>query len=82
VVSEDLQKEIERLKQENEKLKADKKKAKDIYFKVSQKGAVSAYGLGRFPVTLYQEQWIKLLDRKEQILEFIEENASELKTKE
>jgi len=81
-VSEDLQKEIERLKQENEKLKADKKKAKDIYFKVSQKGAVSAYGLGRFPVTLYQEQWIKLLDRKEQILEFIEENASELKTKE
>ncbi len=82
VVSEDLQKEIERLKQENEKLKADKKKAKDIYFKVSQKGAVSAYGLGRFPVTLYQEQWIKLLDRKDQILEFIEENASELKTKE
>ncbi|MBH48353.1 MAG: hypothetical protein CME71_09320 [Halobacteriovorax sp.] len=82
MVSEDLQKEIERLKQENEKLKADKKKAKDIYFKVSQKGAVSAYGLGRFPVTLYQEQWIKLLDRKEQILEFIEENASELKTKE
>ncbi len=81
-MSEDLQKEIERLKQENEKLKADKKKAKDIYFKVSQKGAVSAYGLGRFPVTLYQEQWIKLLDRKEQILEFIEENASELKTKE
>lgn len=81
-MSEDLQKEIERLKQENEKLKADKKKAKDIYFKVSQKGAVSAYGLGRFPVTLYQEQWIKLLDRKDQILEFIEENASELKTKE
>tara|TARA_R110000868_G_scaffold258137_2_gene515375 strand:- start:517 stop:762 length:246 start_codon:yes stop_codon:yes gene_type:complete len=81
-MSEDLQKEIERLKQENEKLKADKNKSKDIYFKVSQKGAVSAYGLGRFPVTLYQEQWTKLLDRKDQILEFIEENSSELKTKE
>lgn len=81
-MSEDLQKEIERLKQENEKLKADKKKNKDIFFKVSQKGAVSAYGLGRFPVTLYKEQWVRLLDKKEDILEFIEENDSELKTKE
>lgn len=81
-MSEDLQKEIERLKQENEKLKQDKKKSKDIFFKVSQKGAVSAYGLGRFPVTLYQEQWIKLLEKKEDILEFIAENESQLKTKE
>ncbi len=81
-MSEDLQKEIERLKQENEKLKQDKKKSKDIFFKVSQKGAVSAYGLGRFPVTLYQEQWTRLLDKKEDILEFIQENESQLKTKE
>lgn len=79
---EDLKKEIERLKAENEKLKTDKKKTKDISFKVSQKGAVSAYGLGRFPVTLYKEQWIRLLDKKDDLLEFITENESELKTKE
>lgn len=82
IMTEDLQKEIERLKLENEKLKQDKKKSKDIFFKVSQKGAVSAYGLGRFPVTLYQEQWTRLLDKKEDILEFIQENESQLKTKE
>ena len=81
-MTEDLQKEIERLKQENEKLKQDKKKSKDIFFKVSQKGAVSAYGLGRFPVTLYQEQWTRLLEKKDSILEFIQENESQLKTKE
>lgn len=81
-MSEDLQKEIERLKAENETLKADKKKPRDIYFKVSQKGALSAYGLGRFPVTLYKEQWIKLLGKKEEVLEFIKDNDSELKTKE
>jgi len=81
-MSEDLQNEIERLKAENEKLKADKKKSKDIFFKVSQKGAVSVYGLGRFPVTLYKEQWQRLLDRKDDILEFISENDGDLKTKE
>lgn len=81
-MSEDLQKEIERLKAENETLKADKKKPRDIYFKVSQKGALSAYGLGRFPVTLYKEQWQKLLDKSAEILEFIRDNEDELKTKE
>ncbi len=80
-MSEDLQKEIEKLKAENEKLKADKSKPKDIYFKVSQKGALSAYGLGRFPVTLYKEQWQRLLEKKDDILEFISENEAELKTK-
>ncbi len=80
-MSEDLQKEIERLKAENEKLKTDKKKPRDISFKVSQKGAVSAYGLGRFPVTLYKEQWHRLLDQKEELLEFISENEDSLKTK-
>jgi hypothetical protein len=79
---EDLKQELERLRAENEKLKSDKKKVKDIFFKVSQKGAVSAYGLGRFPVTLYKEQWIRLLDKKEDILEFITENEADLKTKE
>ena len=49
---------------------------------MSQKGAVSAYGLGRFPVTLYKEQWIKLLEKREEILEFINENEADLKAKE
>jgi hypothetical protein len=51
-------------------------------FKVSDKGGVSVYGLGRFPVTLYYEQWIKLLDRAQDLREFIEENKSKLKLKE
>jgi hypothetical protein len=82
IMSDDnLQKEIERLKAENEKLKEDKNKPRDIFFKVSQKGAVSAYGLGRFPVTLYKEQWTKLLEKKDDILEFIAANEADLKTK-
>ena len=48
---------------------------------VSQKGGVSVYGLGRFPVTLYKEQWLRLLDKKEEILDFIKENDAQLKTK-
>lgn len=50
-------------------------------FKVSEKGGVSVYGLGRFPVTLYYEQWIRLLDQADQIREFMEENKSHLKMK-
>lgn len=52
-----------------------------IDFKVSEKGGVSVYGLGRFPVTLYYEQWIRLLDHAEQIKAFLEENKSRLKIK-
>ena len=51
-------------------------------FKVSEKGGVSVYGLGRFPVTLYYEQWIRLLDQAEQIRDFMEANKSQLKMKE
>ena len=79
---ENLQKEIERLKQENEQLKQNKKKSGGIFFKVSQKGAVSVYGLGRFPVTLYKEQWDRLLEKKEEIFSFMQENESLLKIKE
>ncbi len=50
-------------------------------FKVSEKGGVSVYGLGRFPVTLYYEQWVRLLDHAEQIREFLKENKSRLKMK-
>ena len=50
--------------------------------KVSEKGALSLYGMGRFPVTLYKEQWLKLLEVSEDIRKFIKENDSRLKTKE
>jgi hypothetical protein len=53
-----------------------------LTFKVSEKGAVSVYGMGRFPVTLYYEQWVRLLDAAEQLREFLEENKSKLKLKE
>jgi hypothetical protein len=52
-----------------------------IDFKVSEKGGVSVYGLGRFPVTLYYEQWIRLLDQVDQLRAFLEENKSGLKLK-
>ena len=76
---EDLRAELEKLKKENADLK--KTKTKDITFKVSQKGAVSVYGMGRFPVTLYKEQWNRLLAKKEELLDFIKENDADLTTK-
>jgi hypothetical protein len=75
----DLQAELARLKAENEALKATTSRATSI--RVSEKGAVSVYGLGRFPVTLYKEQWLKLLDMTEAIRRFIAENEAHLKTK-
>jgi hypothetical protein len=76
----DLQAEIARLKAENETLK--QKRSNAVSMKVSEKGAVSVYGLGRFPVTLYQEQWQKLLALSDDIKTFIEENRPQLKVKE
>ncbi|MGA3028429.1 MAG: hypothetical protein ABSF98_27090, partial [Bryobacteraceae bacterium] len=58
------------------------RKPGDFSLKVSEKGAVSVYGLGRFPVTLYQEQWLKLLDRGDAIRAFIAQNTDKLKKKE
>jgi len=78
---EDLKAEIERLKQENESLKK-KPKGRSLELRVSQKGGVSLYGLGRFPVTLYKEQWERVLGMADEIREFLDEHASELKTKE
>jgi hypothetical protein len=77
---EELKAELERLKAENASLKA--RGSKGISMKVSEKGAVSVYGLGRFPVTLYQEQWLKLLEVAEDIRGFIRDNAERLKKKE
>jgi hypothetical protein len=77
---EDLKAEIARLKAENESLK--KPTRGTLSLKVSEKGAVSVYGMGRFPVTLYKEQWLKLLSISDEIKKFIEENDSRLKAKE
>jgi len=62
-------------------LEAQVARKNSITLKVTEKGAVSAYGMGRFPVTLYGEQWKRLLDMKETILAFIEANADKLSTK-
>jgi hypothetical protein len=69
---EQMKEEMERLKRENEALKAQNRaKPGQLTMKVSENGAVRIYGLGRFPVTLYQEQWRKLLGRADEILTFI-----------
>jgi hypothetical protein len=81
-MSEDLKAELERLKAENEALKNTKNSRGTLSMKVSEKGALSVYGMGRFPVTLYKEQWIKLLGIADEIKKFIAENDDKLKTKE
>jgi hypothetical protein len=77
---EEMQVEIERLRAENEALK--KPARGQMSLKVSEKGALSVYGLGRFPVTLYREQWEKLLAMADQIRQFIQDNTNQLKKKE
>lgn len=77
---EELQAELERLRAENERLKSGAKR--NVYLKVSDKGALSLYGLGRFPVTLYVEQWETILGMADQIRAFMTENGSRLKRKE
>jgi hypothetical protein len=77
---EELKAELERLRRENAALKRGASSA--IRMKVSEKGAVSVYGMGRFPVTLYKEQWLKLLDMAAEIRAFIAANESQLKAKE
>jgi hypothetical protein len=71
--------ELERLRAENDRLK--RTQSRGISLKVSEKGGVSVYGMGRFPVTLYKEQWTKLLDMAEEIRAFIRDHESELKAK-
>ena len=78
--AEDLKAELERLKAENEQLKSQRGRA--VSLKVSEKGGVSVYGMGRFPITLYKEQWTRLLDMADEIRAFIRENESKLKAKE
>ena len=77
---ETLRAELERLRAENEALKA--RPSRGVSLRVSEKGGVSVYGLGRFPVTLYKEQWLRLLDMAEDIRAFIHEHEASLKAKE
>jgi hypothetical protein len=79
-VPDDIQAELERLRAENEALK--KSPRSKLSMKVSEKGALSVYGMGRFPVTLYKEQWLRLLGMADDIKAFIDANNSSLKTKE
>jgi hypothetical protein len=79
MTDEDLKSELERLRNENERLK--NRTTRGVSLKVSEKGGVSVYGLGRFPVTLYKEQWTRLLDMADDIRAFIRDNDAKLKTK-
>jgi hypothetical protein len=75
----EMKEELERLRAENERLK--NRQTRGVSLKVSEKGGVSVYGLGRFPVTLYKEQWARLLDMADDIRTFIRENEGKLKAK-
>ena len=80
MADEDIKAELERLRNENAALK--KGVSSGPRMKVSEKGALSIYGMGRFPVTLYKEQWLKLLDISDNIRAFITANEAHLKAKE
>ena len=73
----EMKRELERLQAENDALK--QTKSDNISFKVGQKGGMSMYGLGRFPVTLYKSQWLILLDATDKIREFLKDHEHELK---
>ena len=75
----DLRAELARLQEENDRLR--NQKGRGMSLKVSEKGALSVYGLGRFPVTLYKEQWQKLLAMTDEIRAFLKENDARLKSK-
>ena len=79
MADEEMRMELERLRSENAALKH--VSAKGLSLKVSEKCALSVYGLGRFPVTLYKEQWVKLLGMTEEIKVFLKANDSQLKAK-
>jgi hypothetical protein len=79
-MTDDLQAEIERLRAENAALKRPERGK--LALKVSEKGALSVYGMGRFPVTLYKEQWLRLLGVADEIKAFIKANDASLKSKE
>jgi hypothetical protein len=74
---------LARLEAENKTLReqVEQRRPGQLRLKVSEKGGLSVYGLGRFPVTLYKEQWIRLLDQADEIKSFLKENDQQLKAK-
>jgi len=83
MAEETTEEKLARLETENRALReqAEERKPGQLRLKVSEKGGLSVYGLGRFPVTLYKEQWTKLLDNVEEIKKFLQDNDQQLKAK-
>jgi hypothetical protein len=83
MAEESSEEKLARLEAENKALKdqIEQRKPGQLRLKISEKGGLSVYGLGRFPVTLYKEQWKRLLEHAEQIKTFLEQNEQQLKTK-
>ena len=83
MAEETAEQKLARLEAENRALREQvaQRKPGDLRMKISEKGGLSVYGLGRFPVTLYKEQWTRLLDHAEEIKKFLEENDHNLKAK-
>ena len=83
MAEETAEQKMARLEAENRTLKEqmEQRRSGQLRLKISEKGGLSVYGLGRFPVTLYKEQWIRLLDQADEIKEFLKENDQQLKAK-
>ena len=83
MAEETAEQKVARLEAENRALKeqVEQRRSGQLRLKISEKGGLSVYGLGRFPVTLYKEQWIRLLEQTEEIKEFLKENDQQLKVK-
>ena len=83
MAEETTEQKLARLEAENRALReqAEERKPGQLRLKVSEKGGLSVYGLGRFPVTLYKEQWTRLLDNVDEIKKFLQENDHQLKAK-
>jgi hypothetical protein len=83
MAEETAEQKMARLEAENRALKEqmDQRRSGQLRLKISEKGGLSVYGLGRFPVTLYKEQWIRLLDQADEIKEFLKQNDQQLKAK-
>lgn len=83
MAEETVEQKLARLEAENKALREqiEEHKSGQLRFKISEKGGLSVYGLGRFPVTLYKEQWARLLEHVDQLKKFLQEHDRELKTK-
>jgi len=83
MAEETAEQKLARLEAENQALReqVEQRKTSQLRLKVSEKGGLSLYGLGRFPVTLYKEQWVRLLDYTDEIRSFLKANDQQLKAK-